>query len=159
MSSSLGVFVTQTLVHMFVLPGSLLQMQLLLEFLEKSRKYINYKRSGPRKQNRQEKGQQQNRTSACYLRRRCMPRGLDLFGQCAAVTTQFGLIRDPPHIWYPSLRRETCHGQECGAASSPFTTRVDWNGRLPQPMIRVAYCQGFLMRTLTYVRRLLGRRK
>ena len=37
----------------------------------------------------------------------------------------------------PSLRRDTCHGHEWGAAFCPFTTRVEWNGLLPHPLKRV----------------------
>lgn len=47
---------------------------------------------------------------------------------------QFRLMRDPPQMWLllrPFFtRRETCHGHECGAASSPFTIRVK-RERLP----------------------------
>lgn len=46
--------------------------------------------------------------------------------------TQFGLIREPPHMWRPFTRRDTCQGHEWGAASWPLTIRVV-NGRLPHP--------------------------
>ena len=53
--------------------------------------------------------------------------------QCAAVTIQSSLMRDPPQICLPRTRREICHGQEWGLASWPFTTR-EKAGRMPQPI-------------------------
>ena len=43
--------------------------------------------------------------------------------QWAAVTTQVGVMRDPPHVWPPFFSREICQGQEWGVACSPFITR------------------------------------
>lgn len=54
--------------------------------------------------------------------------------QWAAVTTQPGLIRDPPQMCRPFTLREICQGHECGAASSPLTTRAP-GGREPHPEI------------------------
>ena len=64
-----------------------------------------------------------------------------LYTQCAAVTTQSGLIRDPPQICLPRARREICHGQEWGLASCPLITR-EKGGRTPHPVSQ-AKCNHF----------------
>ena len=53
--------------------------------------------------------------------------------QWAAVTTQSGLIRDPPQMCRPFTLREICHGHEWGWASTPPTTRAP-AGREPHPI-------------------------
>ena len=52
--------------------------------------------------------------------------------QCAAVSTQFGLISEPPQEWRPPILREIIHGQELAVALTPPITRP-LKGRTPHP--------------------------
>jgi len=44
--------------------------------------------------------------------------------QCAADTTHRSLMMLPPQKCPPAFCRDTCHGQLCGIASTPPTTRT-----------------------------------
>ena len=54
--------------------------------------------------------------------------------QCVAVSTQFGLISEPPQLWSPPILREIIHGQELAVALTPPITRpLIIKGRTPHP--------------------------
>lgn len=52
--------------------------------------------------------------------------------QCAAVSTQLGLISEPPQEWNPPFLREIIHGQELEVALTPPITKP-LKGRTPHP--------------------------